>query len=107
MRERIDQMVGFGSESIWVTTFHSTCVRILRRFADRIGFDTSFTIYDADDQKQVMKEVCKRFEVDTKIYKEKSFLNVISSAKDELIDPTEFGLSAAGDYGRQRQAQVP
>lgn len=106
MRERIDQMVGFGAESIWVTTFHSTCVRILRRFADRIGFDTSFTIYDADDQKQVMKDVCKRLEIDTKIYKEKMFLNVISSAKDNLTDPTEFGLSASGDYARQRQAQV-
>ena len=106
MRERIDNMVGFGAESIWVTTFHSTCVRILRRFADRIGFDTSFTIYDADDQKQVMKEVCKRLEVDTKIYKEKTFLNVISSAKDNLTDPTEFALNAAGDYARQRQAQV-
>lgn len=106
MRERIDRMVGFGAESIWVTTFHSTCVRILRRFADRIGFDTSFTIYDADDQKQVMKEVCKRLEVDTKIYKEKMFLNVISSAKDNLTDPTEFALNAAGDYAGQRQAQV-
>lgn len=106
MRERIDQMVGFGSESIWVTTFHSTCVRILRRFADRIGYDTSFTIYDADDQKQVMKDVCKRLEIDTKIYKEKMFMNVISSAKDELVDPTEFALNAAGDYGKQRQAQV-
>lgn len=106
MRERIDNMVGFGAESIWVTTFHSTCVRILRRFADHIGFDTSFTIYDADDQKQVMKEVCKRLEIDTKIYKEKMFLSVISSAKDNLTDPTEFALNATGDYARQRQAQV-
>ena len=106
MRERIDNMVGFGAESIWVPTFHSTCVRILRRFADHIGFDTSFTIYDADDQKQVMKEVCKRLEIDTKIYKEKMFLNVISSAKDNLTDPTEFALNATGDYARQRQAQV-
>lgn len=106
MRERIDHMVGFGSESIWVTTFHSTCVRILRRFADHIGFDTRFTIYDADDQKQVMKEVCKRLEIDTKIYKEKMFLGVISSAKDSLTDPTEFALNAAGDYAKQRQAQV-
>ena len=106
MRERIDNMVGFGAESIWVTTFHSTCVRILRRFADRIGFDTSFTIYDADDQKQVMKEVCKRLEIDTKIYKEKMFLSVISSAKDNLTDPTEFALNATGDYAKQRQAQV-
>lgn len=106
MRERIDQMVGFGSESIWVTTFHSTCVRILRRFADHIGYENSFTIYDADDQKQVMKDVCKRLEIDTKIYKEKMFLNVISSAKDSLTDPTEFALNAAGDFAKQRQAQV-
>lgn len=106
MRERIDQMVGFGSESIWVTTFHSTCVRILRRFADHIGYENSFTIYDADDQKQVMKDVCKRLEIDTKIYKEKMFLNVISGAKDSLTDPTEFALNAAGDFAKQRQAQV-
>lgn len=106
MRERIDNMVGFGSESIWVTTFHSTCVRILRRFADHIGYDNSFTIYDADDQKQVMKDVCKRLEIDTKIYKEKMFLNVISRSKDSLTDPTEFALNAAGDFAKQRQAQV-
>ena len=106
MRERIDDMVGFGAESIWVTTFHSTCVRILRRFADRIGYDTNFSIYDADDQKQIMKEICKRLQIDTKIYKEKMFLNVISSAKDTLTDPTEFALSASGDFAKQRQAQV-
>ena len=106
MRERIDAMVGYGSESIWVTTFHSTCVRILRRFADHIGYENSFTIYDADDQKQVMKDVCRRLEIDTKIHKEKMFLNVISSAKDSLVDPTEFALGAAGDFAKQRQAQV-
>ena len=69
MRERIDQLVGYGSESIWVSTFHSTCVRILRRHIDRIGFDTYFTIYDSDDQKTLMKDICKRLNVDTKIYK--------------------------------------
>lgn len=106
MRERIDDMVGFGSESIWVTTFHSTCVRILRRFADRIGYGNSFTIYDSDDQKQVMKDVCKRLEIDTKIYKEKMFLGIISKCKDSLIDPTEFALSADGDFAKQRQASV-
>ena len=71
MRERIDAMVGYGSESIWVSTFHSTCVRILRRHIDRIGYDTNFTIYDADDSKSVMKEICKRLNIDTKIYKER------------------------------------
>ena len=76
MRERIDQLVGYGSESIWVSTFHSTCVRILRRHIDRIGFDTNFTIYDSDDQKTLMKDICKRLNVDTKIYKERSLLLV-------------------------------
>ena len=106
MRERIDEMVGYGSESIWVSTFHSTCVRILRRFIDHIGFSTNFTIYDADDQKTLMKDICKRLQIDTKIYKERMFLNVISHAKDELIDPITFSLQAQGDYTKQRQAAV-
>ncbi len=106
MRERIDQMVGYGSESVWVSTFHSTCVRILRRYIDRLGYDTNFTIYDADDQKTLMKEICKKLEIDTKIHKERSFLNVISSAKDELKDPIAFANEAAGDYTKRIQAQV-
>ena len=65
MRERVDRIVGFGSESIWVSTFHSTCVRILRRHIDRLGFGTNFTIYDADDQKTLMKVVCKQLQIDT------------------------------------------
>lgn len=106
MRERIDQMVGYGSESIWVCTFHSTCVRILRRYIDRLGFGINFTIYDSDDQKTLMKDICKRLEIDTKMYKEKMFLSAISSAKDELIDPIEFETRAAGDYVKRKQAQV-
>ena len=106
MRERIDQMVGYGSESIWVCTFHSTCVRILRRYIDRLGCGTNFTIYDSDDQKTLMKDICKRLEIDTKMYKEKMFLSAISSAKDELIDPIEFETRAAGDYVKRKQAQV-
>lgn len=106
MRERIDAIVGHGSESIWVSTFHSTCVRILRRHIDRIGFDTNFTIYDTDDQKTVMKEICKRLEIDTKMYKERMLLSAISKAKDELITPEEFTLRAAGDFAKQKQAQV-
>ena len=108
MRERIDNLVGYGSESIWVSTFHSTCVRILRRHIDRIGFDTNFTIYDADDSKTVMKDICKRLNIDTKMYKEKSLLAAISSAKDELISPEEFALRAvnAGDYAKRKQSEV-
>ena len=106
MRERIDSMIGMGSESIWVSTFHSSCVRILRRFADRLGYANSFTIYDTDDSKTLMKDICKRLEIDTKIYKEKTFLNVISSAKNELISPEEFAQNAVGDFNKTRQAQV-
>ena len=106
MRERIDDMIGFGAERIWVSTFHSSCVRILRQFADRLGYDNRFTIYDSDDQKSLMKDICKRLEIDTKIHKEKAFLSVISSAKDELISPEEFAQSAVGDFNKTRQAEV-
>ena len=106
MRERIDDMVGYGSESIWVSTFHSTCVRILRRYIDRLGYDTNFTIYDADDQKSLMKDICKRLDIDTKMYKEKMFLNVISSAKDDMIDPIEFENRFTGDFVKRKQALV-
>ncbi len=106
MRERIDQLVGFGSEAIWVSTFHSMCVRILRRYIDRLGYDTNFTIYDTDDQKSLMKDICKRLEVDTKIFKEKMFLNVISSAKNEMIGPIEFANQAVGDFAKRKQSEV-
>lgn len=106
MRERIDDMVGYGSENIWVSTFHSTCVRILRRFIDHIGFGTNFTIYDTEDQKTIMKDICKRLEIDTKMYKEKSLLAAISSAKDELISPEAYALRAQGDYRKMKEAAV-
>ncbi|MBR5127175.1 MAG: DNA helicase PcrA [Roseburia sp.] len=108
MRERIDDLVGYGSESIWVSTFHSACVRILRRHIDRIGFDTNFTIYDSDDQKSLMKDICKSLNIDTKMYKEKALLAAISKAKDELVSPQEFSLKAAtsGNYGMKKQAEV-
>ncbi len=106
MRERVDQIVGFGADQIWVSTFHSTCVRILRRHIDRIGYDTSFTIYDTDDQKTVMKGVCKRLNIDTKMYKERSLLNAISAAKDDLVDVREFELKSVGDYHKQTIARA-
>ena len=97
MRERVDKIVGFGSDSIWVSTFHSSCVRILRRFIDRLGYGTNFTIYDADDQKTLMKDICKRLNIDTKMYKEKMLLAAISSAKDEMISPEEYRLNMISD----------
>ena len=106
MRDRIQNMVGYGSDGIWVTTFHSACVRILRRHIDRLGFDTNFTIYDTDDQKTLMKDICKRLEIDTKRFKEKTFLSVISAAKDEMIGYEEFALNAGEDFVLKKQAQV-
>ncbi len=106
MKERVENLIGMGAESIWVTTFHSSCVRILRRYADRLGYDNSFTIYDTDDQKTVMKDVCKRLQIDTKTLKERAILSAISSAKDELISPQEYELKAMGDFRKQKIVQA-
>ncbi|MEG2232149.1 MAG: UvrD-helicase domain-containing protein, partial [Lachnospiraceae bacterium] len=106
MRERVNRNVGMGSESIWVSTFHSTCVRILRRYVDRLGFDNNFTIYDSDDQKTVIREICKRLQIDTKQLKERTIMGAISSAKDELISPLAFRMNTMGDYNQQRISKV-
>ena len=106
MRERVDRIAGFGGEQVWVATFHATCMRILRRYIDRLGFDNNFTIYDTDDQKTVMKGVCKRLNIDTKVHKERFLMNAISSAKDELISPQEYELRAMGDYNKTIIARV-
>lgn len=106
MRERVDKIVGFGAESIWVSTFHSTCVRILRRYADKIGYDNHFAIYDTDDQKGIVREICKKLNVDTKKIKERSIIGAISSAKDELISPEEYILRNAGDFSKKVYGDV-
>ena len=106
MRERVDKLVGMGAEQIWVATFHATCVRILRRYIDRLGYGTNFTIYDTDDQKTLMKQVVKKLELDPKIYKERTLLGAISSAKNELISPTEYELQAWGDFNKKKIAEV-
>lgn len=106
MRERVDQITGEMGNSIWVSTFHSTCVRILRRYIDRLGYDTNFTIYDTDDQKTLMKEVCRKLDIDTKKYKERSLLAQISHAKDELITPDEMLMNAGADFNQKKVAEV-
>ena len=106
MRERVDRIVGFGSESVWVSTFHSACVRILRRYIDRLGYEQRFTIYDTEDQKTVIKDVCRRLQVDTKLYKERMLLSEISRAKNEYISPEEYRLDVQGDFRKEKVAQV-
>ena len=98
MRQRVDNLVGFGAESVWV--------RILRRFIDRLGYENHFTIYDTDDQKTLIKEVCRKVDVDTKVFKERSLLSAISSAKNEMILPDEFELNAGGDFAKMKIAKV-
>ncbi|MDY5577412.1 MAG: DNA helicase PcrA [Lachnospiraceae bacterium] len=106
MRERVDDLVGFGSESIWVATFHSSCVKILRRYIDRIGYDNNFTIYDTDDQKTVVKDICKRLNIDTKTLKERAVLSAISSAKNELVSPEKYLKECGDNYGKSRIGHV-
>lgn len=108
MRERVNQLVEYGADSVWVSTFHSLCVRILRRFIENLGYETGFSIYDADDQKTLMKQIFKSMEVNTKQYKERGILGVISSAKNEMISPEEFALNARanGDFRSQKIAGI-
>ncbi len=102
MRERVDKIVGFGAESIWVSTFHSSCVRILRRYADRLGFDNNFTIYDTDDSKSLMKDICKRFQLETTQLKLRNIMGGISRCKDNLVSPEEYALSTNNEYNKVR-----
>ena len=106
MRERVDDLVGFGAEHIWVSTFHSTCVRILRRHNDKLGYGNSFTIYDADDQKSLIKQICKQYKIDTKMMPERKIINEISSAKDEFMTPSEYETRHQYDFKKKKIAQI-
>ena len=98
MRTRVDRMIGFGAGEIWVSTFHACCVRILRRDIEKLGYTRYFSIYDTDDQLRVVKDIFHRMDVDPKQFKEKSVLNAISRAKDELIGPEEYARRADGEF---------
>ena len=104
MRSRVDALVESGAEAIWVATFHSSCVRILRRFIDRIGYDNHFTIYDADDQKAAMREVLKQLQIDSKQLRERVVLSAISAAKNEMVDSVRYE-SEAKDFQTARIAR--
>ena len=102
MRQRVDNLVEHGADSVWVSTFHSMCVRILRRYAEFIGLDRSFTIYDTDDQRTLMKDICKYLEIDTKVYRERAILAEISSCKNEMITPEDYALQYEGDFRKKK-----
>lgn len=106
MKERVDRLVGMGADSAWIMTFHATCVRILRRYICRIGYDNNFTIYDTDDQKSVIKDILKRKNLDPKQYKDRTILSVISNAKDNLISPDDMYQSSGGNYNTMKTAEI-
>ena len=106
MRERVDRIVSFGAESVWVSTFHSLCVRILRRHIDNLDYQTNFTIYDSDDQKAVVKECLKKLNMDSKQYPERGIMAEISRAKERFISPAEFDREASGNYRKMQIARV-
>ncbi len=106
MRERVDRIVSFGAESVWVSTFHALCVRILRRFIDKLDYQTNFTIYDSDDQKAVVKACLKKLNMDPKQYPERMLMSEISRAKEKFISPSEFDQGVSGQYHKMQVARV-
>lgn len=106
MRARVDKLVTNGAEDVFVSTFHSMCARFLRRDIECIGYDRSFSIYDTDDTKALMREVLKSLDIDTKKTKERVFINAISAAKNELITPSKYDELALGDFKKQKIASV-
>ena len=103
MRERVDKILGGNAQGVWISTFHSMCVRILRRHIDLMGYEPSFAIYDTDDQKTLMKEACKTLRINTKDLREREILSNISSAKNELLTPLQYREENDGISFRKKQ----
>ncbi|MBQ5951976.1 MAG: UvrD-helicase domain-containing protein [Lachnospiraceae bacterium] len=106
MRERVIDLLPSGGDQVWVATFHATCVRILRRYGELLGYERSFSIYDTDDQKTLMRQVMKTLELDPKMYKERSLLAAVSDAKNRMVSPEQMAIDASGDYRRMRYAEA-
>ena len=103
MRDRVDKILGGSSHGVWISTFHSMCVRILRRHINLLGYEPSFAIYDTDDQKTLMKEACKTLRINTKDLREREILSCISAAKNELLTPLMFREENDGVSFRKKQ----
>ena len=106
MKERIEGLVGEAAKDIWMGTFHSICVRILRRFIDRIGFDSSFIIFDTSDQKTLVKGCLKDLAIDDKMFTDRAVLSEISNAKNEMLEPEQYQARANGDFRKEKIASV-
>ena len=106
MKERIAALVGENAKDIWMGTFHSICVRILRKHIDQIGYDSSFIIFDTSDQKSLIKKCLKELNIDDKQFSEKSVQAEISNAKNEMLEPGQYAFKVHGDFRRERIATV-
>ena len=106
MKERIELLVGEAAKDMWVGTFHSICVRILRKFIDRIGFDSSFIIFDTSDQKTMIKQILKDLQLDEKLFSDRSVMSEISNAKNEMLEPETYAVKAHGDFRKEKIAEV-
>ena len=106
MKERVEKLVGEVAKDMWIGTFHSICVRILRRYIDRIGFTSSFVIFDTSDQRTIVKQCIKQLELDDKIFTDRSVLSEISNAKNEMLEPADYALRANGEYRKETIAEV-
>ena len=106
MKERITNLVGERAKDIWMGTFHSICVRILRKFIDRLGFDSSFIIFDTSDQKTLIKTCLKEMNIDNKLFTDKSILSEISNAKNDMLEPEQYKIRANGDYRKEKISDI-
>ena len=106
MKDRVEKLVGDIAKDMWIGTFHAICVRILRKFIDRLGFDSSFVIFDTSDQKTMVKQILKSQDLDDKIYTDKSVLYEISNAKNEMLDPAAYAVRANGDFRKEKIADI-
>ena len=106
MKERVTNLIGEIANDMWIGTFHSICVRILRKFIDRIGFQTSFVIFDTSDQKTMVKQIIKSQNLDDKIFSDKSVLYEISNAKNDMLEPAEYAMKYKGDFRKEQIAEI-
>ena len=106
MKQRVENLVGEAAKDMWIGTFHSICVRILRKTIDRIGFDSSFLIFDTSDQKTLIKECMKTLKIDDKMFTDKSVLAEISNGKNEMLEPKAYMVKYAGDFRREKIGEI-
>ena len=106
MKETIEKLIGDAAKDLWMGTFHSICVRILRRYIDRIGYKTDFVIFDTSDQKTLIKECLKTLKVDDKIFTDRGVLSEISNGKNEMLEPKAYGVKYAGDFRKKTIAEI-